>query len=297
MTTPSARIAERLLRGWTLTAETCPDRGCRCPLMRERRTANGLASEGDYYCAEKDDIVFVDDAAAPTSSGRAGDVDAYDSRRDARLGAFADVDVDEELLDDDDDDDDVEHGVIIRYGIDHENDGDITILADLRDEVAAMRELPTTRTSPSDVGAPVDVSGAIAEKLLQGWTLTNDTCPMPACATPLVRNRQREMFCVKHDMFVRAAAAAAAAAATFGEHPNPPPGTHAAAAAAAAAAPSRTHALDDDITASERATIAALESKLAAARAALNAETDASRCDGWLALIERLHAAMRALAA
>jgi len=266
--------------------------------MRERRTANGLASEGDYYCAEKDDIVFVDDAAAPTSSGRAGDVDVYDSRRDARLGAFADVDVDEELLDDDDDDDDdVEHGVIIRYGIDDENDGDITILADLRDEVAAMRGLPTTRTSPSDVGAPVDVSGAIAEKLLQGWTLTNDTCPMPACATPLVRNRQREMFCVKHDMFVRAAATAAAAAATFGEHPNPPPGTHAAAAAAAAAAPSRTHALDDDITASERATIAALESKLAAARAALNAETDASRCDGWLALIERLHAAMRALAA
>jgi len=264
--------------------------------MRERRTANGLASEGDYYCAEKDDIVVVDDAAAPTSSGRAGDVDAYDSRRDARLGAFAAVDVDEELLDDDEDD--VEDGVRSRYDIDEKNDGDITTMAELRDEVAAMRGLPTTRTSPSAVGAPVDVSGAIAEKLLQGWTLTNDTCPMPACATPLVRNRQREMFCVKHEMFVRAAGAAgAAAAATFGEHPNPPPGTHAAAAAAAAAAASRTHVLDDDITASERATIAALESKLAAARAALDAETDASRCDGWLALIERLHAAMRALAA
>lgn len=294
MATPSARIAERLLRGWTLTAETCPDRGCRCPLMRERRTANGLASEGDYYCAEKDGIVVVDDAAAPTSSGRAGDVDAYDSRRDARLGAFADVDVDEELLDDDDIEED---GVRDSYDIDDENDGDITTMADLRDEVAAMRGLPTTRTSPSAVGAPFDVSGAIAEKLLQGWALTNDTCPMPACATPLVRNRQREMFCVKHDMFVRAAGAAGAAAAPLGEHPNPPPGTRAAATAAAAAAPSRTHALDDDITASERATLAALESKLAAARAALDAETDASRCDGWLALIERLHAAMRALAA
>jgi len=38
-------------------------------------------------------------------------------------------------------------------------------------------------------------SKKIAEKLLQGWALLNDTCPM-GCPVPLVRNKQKEMMCV-----------------------------------------------------------------------------------------------------
>ncbi|KAJ7535824.1 hypothetical protein O6H91_12G047700 [Diphasiastrum complanatum] len=39
-----------------------------------------------------------------------------------------------------------------------------------------------------------DHSSAIADKLLQGWTLMNEHCPQ--CYTPLVRNRQRKLYCV-----------------------------------------------------------------------------------------------------
>ncbi|CAM6103769.1 unnamed protein product [Calypogeia fissa] len=38
-----------------------------------------------------------------------------------------------------------------------------------------------------------DHSSALAEKLLQGWTLLNEHCPQ--CLTPLVRNRQKKMYC------------------------------------------------------------------------------------------------------
>ncbi|BDA42611.1 hypothetical protein COCOBI_03-5040 [Coccomyxa sp. Obi] len=37
--------------------------------------------------------------------------------------------------------------------------------------------------------------------MLQGWTLLGDQCPR--CLTILVRNRERELFCVSCDMFLR----------------------------------------------------------------------------------------------
>jgi len=39
-----------------------------------------------------------------------------------------------------------------------------------------------------------DPSSLIASKLLQGWTLLADSCPV--CLTPIVRNRQKQLFCV-----------------------------------------------------------------------------------------------------
>ncbi|MCO5559026.1 hypothetical protein L7F22_012618 [Adiantum nelumboides] len=39
-----------------------------------------------------------------------------------------------------------------------------------------------------------DHSASLAEKLLQGWALLQEHCPQ--CFTPLVRNRQRKMYCV-----------------------------------------------------------------------------------------------------
>ncbi|CAM6054019.1 unnamed protein product [Sphagnum tenellum] len=45
-----------------------------------------------------------------------------------------------------------------------------------------------------------DHSSSIASKLLQGWTLLGDHCPV--CVTPLVRNRQKQMFCVACDQWV-----------------------------------------------------------------------------------------------
>lgn len=53
----------------------------------------------------------------------------------------------------------------------------------------------TSRRSRAD-----DSSAAIAEKLLQGWALLSDHCPQ--CVTPLVRNRERRMYCVSCSQWV-----------------------------------------------------------------------------------------------
>jgi len=45
-----------------------------------------------------------------------------------------------------------------------------------------------------------DSSAAIAQKLLQGWALLGDHCPQ--CITPLVRNRERRMYCVSCSQWV-----------------------------------------------------------------------------------------------
>lgn len=45
-----------------------------------------------------------------------------------------------------------------------------------------------------------DSSAAIAEKLLQGWALLSDHCPQ--CVTPLVRSRERRMYCVSCSQWV-----------------------------------------------------------------------------------------------
>lgn len=45
-----------------------------------------------------------------------------------------------------------------------------------------------------------DSSAAIAQKLLQGWALLGEHCPQ--CITPLVRNRERRMYCVSCSQWV-----------------------------------------------------------------------------------------------
>ncbi|KAL3678158.1 hypothetical protein R1sor_021114 [Riccia sorocarpa] len=56
-----------------------------------------------------------------------------------------------------------------------------------------------------------DISAALAEKLLQGWAMLNEHCPQ--CLTPLVRNRQRKVYCVACQQWVLSEAEAAAKSA------------------------------------------------------------------------------------
>lgn len=47
------------------------------------------------------------------------------------------------------------------------------------------------------------VSKEMGQKLLQGWTLLNDVCPNPSCAVPLMRERgSQRMFCVACQQWV-----------------------------------------------------------------------------------------------
>ena len=47
-----------------------------------------------------------------------------------------------------------------------------------------------------------DHAGKIAEKLLEGWTLLAEYCPVEGCLAPLMRSRDGRKFCVAHNMFV-----------------------------------------------------------------------------------------------
>ena len=141
-------------------------------------------------------------------------------------------------------------------------------------------------------GTEADPAGRVAEKLLLGWTLTGETCPMVGCHTPLVRNRAGEMFCARHALYVRDARDAARAA-------EPPAGTAAARATANATARATANAAEvrAAVSESERRTLRALEVKAEEAREAFERETDATRAREWLALLEDAHAAMRRLGA
>jgi uncharacterized Zn finger protein (UPF0148 family) len=56
------------------------------------------------------------------------------------------------------------------------------------------------RRSPILSNSDVDPSQALADKMLEGWTLLAEHCPR--CATPLVRSRQGRMHCVSCQMDV-----------------------------------------------------------------------------------------------
>ena len=298
----SARIAERLLRGWTLTAEFCPVSTCRCPLMRERVT------DEEYYCAATDTFLRLGDVAHGARAVCAHEDDERIDLEDAtasRGGADAEEENSFSIGDDDDDDDDDDESTAVRGDYDKLSDG--TWIADMRAEIAALRgedpawsvkRVASQTVSPGAASA-VDASSRIADKLLEGWTLTNDLCPMPGCSTPLVRNRAREMYCCKHELFVRAEFAnrferdRSAAAPTTTTAPKPPPGT-AAHAIALTTTTSSTHAPPSSSThPSVIATVDAFETKLAQARAALARETDTDACRRYVELIASLHQAMR----
>ncbi|OUS42581.1 hypothetical protein BE221DRAFT_103506 [Ostreococcus tauri] len=155
------------------------------------------------------------------------------------------------------------------------------------DGSAAIADDRTTEVSVETLG---DASGAVAEKLLSGWTLTGDACPMPGCHTPLVRNSAGEMFCARHAMYVRAESAVS----------RPPAGTAAAAATNANAGDGQRRSvrgtmIDADVIASERRTFDALEAKLERAREALERSVDPEDTRSYLRLIDDLHASMKAL--
>ena len=297
----SARIAERLLRGWTLTAEFCPVSTCRCPLMRER------ATDEEHYCAATDTFLRLGDVAHGARAVCAHEDDERIDLEDAT--ALRDVEEEVENSFSDGEDDDDEGDDVVRGDYDKLSDG--TWIADMRAEIAVLRgEDPASSSSAvkrvvgqtvsPGVASAADASSKIADKLLEGWALTNDLCPMPGCSTPLVRNRSREMFCCKHELFVRAAESvhryasdASAGAPTTTTAPKPPPGTAAHAITLTTTTSSTLAPPSSSPHPSVVATVDAFETKLAQAREALARETDADACRRYVELIASLHQAMR----
>lgn len=59
---------------------------------------------------------------------------------------------------------------------------------------------PTAANARGKEPPKKDVSQLIADKLLAGWALLDTYCPL--CNSPIVRNKQKRMFCVQCDLFL-----------------------------------------------------------------------------------------------
>mmetsp|Transcript_14946 Transcript_14946/g.41986 ORF Transcript_14946/g.41986 Transcript_14946/m.41986 type:complete len:290 (-) Transcript_14946:67-936(-) len=95
-------------------------------------------------------------------------------------------------------------------------------------EFRQMRSQMAPTSAASAAASMEDPAQALAEKMLQGWALLGVHCPR--CSHPLVRNKERKMWCVVCCLWVLseeegAAAAARAKASTggLGSDAAPPP--------------------------------------------------------------------------
>ena len=99
-------------------------------------------------------------------------------------------------------------------------------------EVESGSNSPAAPAPPPAAPPRADPSELLAARMLQGWAMLGVHCPV--CQTPLVRSRQREMWCVSCDARVMTPEEHAAAAA---ERSGPPAAAQAPASPAKAPAP------------------------------------------------------------
>jgi uncharacterized Zn finger protein (UPF0148 family) len=74
----------------------------------------------------------------------------------------------------------------------------------LRDRITPSTNLPHDTNNPGFQPTPaavrqVDPSQAIADKMLEGWALLAEHCPL--CSTPFVRSRNGRIYCVTCDLY------------------------------------------------------------------------------------------------
>ena len=80
----------------------------------------------------------------------------------------------------------------------HEIDNESTSEEEIEAAPEPLRERITTPASNASHPS-VDSSQALADKMLEGWTLMAEHCPR--CATPLVRSKEGRIYCVSCEMY------------------------------------------------------------------------------------------------
>lgn len=58
-----------------------------------------------------------------------------------------------------------------------------------------------------EVPEKVNISALLGQKLLKGWTMMQETCPLTCIGVPLMKNRKEELYCVKCESFFTASGA------------------------------------------------------------------------------------------
>ena len=225
-----AELSRRMLGGWRLLSDTCPQAECDVPLVQPPGGGRRLCVRcGGEYDADLAPLSKAapgwapgapspprGDAAPPATAGN--EDGGEDVRADAvRFGPFA-IGGAEPLSPG-------PEGVEAAAG---EHAFEVAAGATLRSPGLPRPSTPVfdavdAEPAPPPPSAPSpgkerrrrsdEASRKIAEYLLQGWALLDDYCPMAGCNCPLVRSREAQRRCVSCDMWVMAP----------GQAPPPPP--------------------------------------------------------------------------
>ncbi|KAF6250950.1 hypothetical protein COO60DRAFT_706165 [Scenedesmus sp. NREL 46B-D3] len=218
---PSAQLGQLLLRGWTMLAEACED--CQLPLMRDPSTMLGHCvgcrkmynAEGQVVqdgvvqpavpgAAMNGPVPFAGDnsTSTPPSAGTAGNSTQGQGTPAAAAAAEPALQQQQQQQQQESQEPGFEEARL-RY-----------------QQMRQQREAAAAAAAAAGGGSrePCQV---LADRLLQGWTMLADHCPI--CTSPLMRSRAQEVRCVVCDLPVQmqgstaAAAAAPAAAAAAGD--------------------------------------------------------------------------------
>jgi len=205
MDSVSAKIGAKMLAGWTLMAESCPESNCGCPLMSQKNKPTEIvcANCGAALTKKGDEIVVVKSGsvggAAPLNSTRAPPTatarPAWTSASRLRAKGPRKTRRQREEEEDDDEEDEV----------DGESKQDLDVSDPYRlDELPADLSQPlkrnaapaNTSSSSSSSRRSDEVSALLGQKMLQGYALLAQHCPREECMCPLVRKKDGPMFCV-----------------------------------------------------------------------------------------------------
>ncbi|KAK3259213.1 hypothetical protein CYMTET_31772 [Cymbomonas tetramitiformis] len=203
-------LSKKLLEGWTLLSESCPNSSCNVPLVRNK-------AQTEVFCVSCEQT-FDSSIVQPGTPKRS----VYDEQ-----SSVAPVPMDHTP------------GPVTRSPLTTATEAtvqpprDFTATAEryltplgtpAAAPVPAPSSAPPTAPSPgrgADRQSKSDKqSSLLAEKLLQGWTLLNEYCQMESCLAPLVRSRDKRKYCVSCGMYVVSEAEAPQAVAT---NPAPSP--------------------------------------------------------------------------
>eukprot|EP00899_Mesostigma_viride_P001873 jgi/Mesvir1/11687/Mv00079-RA.1 len=235
-------LSEKLLQGWTMLAECCPREDCRMPLVRSRDKKVRYCVNCEEEVFRGDNLFVVDlDASRPGGSQQLDAVNGHGLAGEAsmRRGGASKKYGDEEGGSDDEGGGlpmeepptaqqlaDAMARDMAQYGTGEaapRDDGQLAreapgatvpLGAVARDVPMAVADAGGNDTADAERKAwearlaekrkrSDAVSAGIAEKLLQGWCLLNECCPMEACLAPLVRNKSGKRFCVGCSLWVK----------------------------------------------------------------------------------------------
>jgi uncharacterized Zn finger protein (UPF0148 family) len=187
----SAELGTRMLAGWAMLAESCPEPGCRgTPLMRKKGGPMVcVCCDKSYSMDENGELQAIQDAN--TEAGASAPRNATNGAANPKPAAAS---------------------------------APTTTASSTADRVQKPKQLPPNspihdqRRAAAAQSQPktVDVSQLMAEKLLLGWAMLNETCNQPGCSgeAPLMRDHARRKHCLICGAITDSDGRAAAAIAT-----------------------------------------------------------------------------------